>query len=322
MARALITGITGQDGSLLADHLLSLGYEVIGAVHTPLTKDDPKRPNYEHLINHVQFVQVDFLNTASVKSLITQARADECYHLGAQSFPAAGFSGDFSPFTANTQSTYELLAAFRESNTQGRFFFAGSSEIFGNNPKIMMSEVSEALPRTLYGISKLAGRELIRNHREQGFYACTGYLFNHESPRRGEEFVTRKITLAAAKIKHGLQKELTLGSLDAKRDWSWAPDFVKAFHQMLQLSGPEDLVLGSGHANTVGEFAELAFASLGLKAHDYIKIDERFNRPSPNYLIADTTRAQATINWKPSKNLSQIVESMVKHDYDLIARQK
>lgn len=322
MTTALITGITGQDGSLLADYLLGLGHKVVGITNHALTPDDRKYRNYKHLINTTEIFTIDLADESGVLDLIKSIKPDHCYHLGAQSFPGAGFTGNFNGFKSNTQSVYNLLGALKQVSPLSRFFFAGSSEMFGSNPGIHMNERSNFLPRTMYGISKLCGHELVRNYREQfNYHASTGFLFNHESPRRGEEFVTRKITLAAAKIKLGLQKELTLGSLDSKRDWSYADDFVKAFHAIISLKEATDFVLGSGEVHTVREFVDITFKSLNLNYEDFVKIDPQFDRPNPFYLVSDTNKAKEKINWKPSKTFEELVTLMVKEDFDLCCKE-
>lgn len=315
MPKALITGITGQDGSLLCDFLLAKGYSVIGVVHAPLDESDPKFNNVSHFIDKVPFSVVDFLNPSSMDSLIEASSPDEIYHLGAQSFVNSGFENTFDAFSGNVLPVYNLLASCKKIVPDSKFFFAGSSEMFGSNPLIKMNEDSRYLPRTMYGMSKVAGADLVRNYREQlGYKACTGILFNHESSRRGEEFVTRKITLAAARIKLGLQKELFLGSLDSKRDWSYAGDFVEAFWKMLQLEMPLDLVLGSGVAHTVRDFVALAFSELDLDYKEFVKIDEKFNRPSPFYLTADSSKANKLISWESKVSFEGLVKMMVLSD--------
>lgn len=321
MTTSLITGITGQDGSLLADYLLSLGHKVVGITNHALTSEDRKFRNYQHLMKSTEIHTLDLSDEAGVLKLVKSINPDHCYHLGAQSFAGAGFTGNFDGFRSNTQSVYNLLGALKDTNPESRFFFAGSSEIFGSNPNVSMNESSAFLPRTMYGISKLSGHEIVRNYREQmQFHASTGFLFNHESPRRGEEFVTRKITLAAAKIKLGLQKELFLGSLDSKRDWSYAGDFVKAFHQIISLNEATDFVLGSGEVHTVRDFVSIAFEALNLNYEDYVKIDPQFDRPSPFYLVSDTKKAKEKLNWKPTKTFSELVTLMVQSDFDLCSK--
>jgi GDPmannose 4,6-dehydratase len=322
MTTSLITGITGQDGSLLADYLLSLGHKVVGITNHALLPEDKKSKNYKHLLNSTEIHTIDLTDEAGVLKLITAINPDHCYHLGAQSFPGVGFTGNYDGFRSNTQSVYNLLGALKETNPTSRFFFAGSSEVFGSNPEVCMNENSKFLPRTMYGISKLCGHELVRNYREQfAYHSSTGFLFNHESHRRGEEFVTRKITLAAAKIKLGVQKDLFLGSLDSKRDWSYAGDFVKAFHDIISLKEASDFVLGSGEVHTVREFVSIAFKTLNLNYEDFVKIDPQFDRPNPFYLVANTKKAKAKINWKPSKTFEELVALMVREDFDLCSEE-
>lgn len=317
MKTALITGISGQDGSLLAELLLAKNYKVVAITHHPMGESDPKFENYKSFIKQIDWKQINLADKTSLDSFIKQQVADEVYHLGAQSFPSAGFSGNYPNFQSNTEGTYNLLASVYEYNPEARFFFAGSSEIFGDNPNSVMTETEKFHPKTMYGISKLVGHELIRNYRENlNRFTVTGFLFNHESPRRGEEFVTRKITLAAARIKLGLQKKITLGSLDAKRDWSAAEDFVEGFHLALNAKNPDDYVFASGELHTIRDFLSLAFSSLDLNYDDHLEINEAFNRPAKFDLSGDSSKAKKILGWKPRYNFEQVVERMVKADYD------
>lgn len=319
MKTALVTGITGQDGSLLADHLLKSGYRVMGLSVHPILKDEPKARNYRHLLDHVEIILADPLSPRGLESIFSAHAISEIYHLGAASFPSKGFSGNYDSFDSNVRGTYQLIDAAYRSNPECRFFFAGSSEMFGSNPKGHLAEGDAFLPRTMYGISKLAGHHIIRNYREQqNKFALTGLLFNHESARRGEEFVTRKITLAAARIKCGLQKKLVLGSLATKRDWSAAEDFVQGFHAALTHSVAQDYVFASGELHSIEEFVDHAFSALGLRYRDFVEVDESFNRPSPVDLTGDSSRARAVLNWTPRISFSELVERMVKSDYDLV----
>lgn len=317
MKTALITGISGQDGSLLAELLLAKGYKVTAITHHEMGSSDSKFGNYQSFIKDIQWKKINLADKSSLDSFLKSTVPDEVYHLGAQSFPGAGFSGNYSNFQANTEGTYNLLASVFKINPSARFFYAGSSEIFGDNPNGLMNEEDKFLPKTMYGISKLVGHELIRNYRYNlNRFTVTGFLFNHESPRRGEEFVTRKITLAAARIKLGLQQKLVLGSLDAKRDWSAAEDFVEGFHLALNAKTASDYVFASGKLHTIRDFLNLAFSSLGLKYEEYLEINEAFSRPAKFDLAGDASKARNLLGWKPKYNLEQVVERMVKADYD------
>lgn len=319
MKTALITGISGQDGSLLADLLLSKGYKVCAISHHELNASDSKARNYKHFLPQIQWVHADFKETTKIADFLKMNTPDEVYHLGAQSFPSAGFSGNYPAFDANAAGVYNLLSLVYEANPSARFFFAGSSEIFGDNAQVTMNEASAFYPKTMYGISKLVGHELIRNYRENlNKFTVTGFLFNHESPRRGEEFVTRKITLGAAKIKLGLEKKLILGSLDSKRDWSAAEDFVEGFHLALNHSKAQDYVFSSGKLHTVRDFVEVVFGSLGLKYEDHIELNPAFNRPSKFDLVGDFTRAKTELGWKHKVSFEQMIDRMVKADLDYL----
>lgn len=319
MKTALITGISGQDGSLLAELLLTKGYKVTAITHHDLDASQKLYQNYKNILGSIFWESMDLGDTSKVTRFLEKHRPDEVYHLGAQSFPSAGFSDNYSAFEANTRGTYELLAAAFRVNPGARFFFAGSSEIFGDNPQGIMSEEDRFFPKTVYGISKLMGHELVRNYRENmARFAVTGFLFNHESPRRGEEFVTRKITLAAARIKLGLQKKLILGSLDSKRDWSAAEDFVKGFHLSLQANGASDYVFASGELRTVKDFVTKAFETLDLNWKEFVDIDQNFNRPAKFDLRGNSSRARTVLGWQPEISFEAMVERMVKSDYDLV----
>lgn len=322
MKTALITGISGQDGSLLAEFLLGKGYRVTALSHHDLHPGEKRFSNYQSFYKDITWQNTDLSDAASVSEFVKKNNPDEVYHLGAQSFPSAGFQENFPAFKANTEGVYNLLAGVYSAKPEAKFFFAGSSEIFGDNEKGTMTEEDRFYPKTMYGLSKLMGHELVRNYRNLGKFAVTGFLFNHESPRRGEEFVTRKITLAAARIKLGLQKKLTLGSLDSKRDWSAAEDFVEGFYLSLQAGKPSDYVFSSGRLHTVRDFATIAFATLDLKLEDHFEIDERFNRPSKFDLVGDPSKAKSVLGWKPKFTFEQIVERMVKADYDELRKAK
>src|SRR5438105_3784067 len=302
MKRALITGISGQDGSYLAEYLLALGYEVCGIVRRVALEDPSHRfARLDHLLDRISLQPGSMESYPSIFSIISKHRFDECYHLAAQSFVAESFSDGFSTMNTNINGTHYVLAALRELQPGCRFYFAGSSEMFGKVEETPQRETTRFHPRSPYGISKVAGFDLTRNYREAyGLYAVSGILFNHESPRRGHEFVTRKITSTVARIKHGLTDELRLGNLEARRDWGHAKDYVHAMYLMLQQPEADDYVIAMGETHTVREFCELAFAEVGLHYRDHVKIDERFYRPAEvDLLIGNATKARLELTWQP-----------------------
>ena len=324
MKRALITGITGQDGSYLAEYLLSLGYEVHGIVRrVALEQPDMRLGRIMHIKDRVVLHPASLESYPSIFNVVSKHKFDECYHLAAQSFVAESFGDGFSTMNTNTNGTHFVLAALRELQPKCRFYFAGSSEMFGKVHETPQTEVTPFHPRSPYGISKVAGFYLTLNYREAyDMFCCNGILFNHESPRRGETFVTRKISLAAAKIYLGLQDSLTLGNLEAKRDWGYAPEYVHAMWQMMQAKEPLDLVIATGVSTTVKEFAKIAFQYLGLDAEKYIRFSESYIRPTEvEDLLGDSSKAEKTIGWKASTHWKELAEIMVKADVALIENQ-
>ena len=322
--KALITGLTGQDGSYLAEYLLSLGYEVHGLVRR-VALEDP-RGRFNRLADIVEKLTLHAASLESYPSIfhvISREPFDECYHLAAQSFVAESFADGFSTMNTNINGTHYVLAALRELQPQCRFYFAGSSEMFGKTREVPQNENTPFHPRSPYGISKVAGFELTRNYREAyNMFCVSGILFNHESPRRGHEFVTRKITTGVARIKHGLDKELRLGNLEARRDWGHAKDYVRAMHAMLQPDEPQDFVVASGESHTVREFCELAFREVGLDYEDYVVQDETFYRPAEvDSLIGDAAKAARELAWKREYTFGDLVKEMVESDMKSIARQ-
>ncbi len=317
MKRALITGITGQDGSYLAEFLLQKGYEVHGIVRRVAIEDPEHRlwrilPIKERLHLHAASLE----SLPSIYRVLQAVRPDECYHLAAQSFVAYSFEDEFSTLNANINGTHHILAALRDCVPQCRFYFAASSEMFGKVEQTPQTETTPFHPRSAYGISKVAGFDLTRNYREAyGIFACSGILYNHESPRRGYEFVTRKITSHAARIKLGLAKELRLGNLEAKRDWGHAREYVKAMWLMLQQDQPDDYVIATGEQHTVREFAEIAFAHLGLNYRDYVTIDPQFLRPADvETLLGNASKAKRVLGWSYPVTFKDLVEEMVEAD--------
>ncbi|MFL6334927.1 MAG: GDP-mannose 4,6-dehydratase [Pyrinomonadaceae bacterium] len=323
MKKALITGITGQDGSYLAERLLSEGYEVHGLVRRVALEDPERRfTRLAHLLDRVTLHAASLESYPSVFSVVSRVKFDECYHLAAQSFVAESFADGFSTMSTNINGTHYVLAALRELRPGCRFYFAGSSEMFGKVREVPQKETTPFHPRSPYGISKVAGFELTRNYREAyGMFCCSGILFNHEGPRRGFEFVTRKITSTVAKIKSGLATELRLGNLEAKRDWGHAKDYVKAMHLMLQQEQPDDYVVATGETHSVREFCELAFAEAGLDYRDYVRVDERFKRPAEvDLLVGDSSKARRMLGWGPSYTFEALVKEMVRADLAAVAR--
>jgi GDPmannose 4,6-dehydratase len=320
--KALITGITGQDGSYLSELLVSLGYEVHGLVRRVALEDPHRRFNrIEHLLDKIVLHPASLESYPSIFHVVSRHEFDECYHLAAQSFVAESFADGFSTMNTNINGTHYLLAALRELQPQCRFYFAGSSEMFGKVREVPQKESTQFHPRSPYGISKVAGFDLTRNYREAyGMFCVSGILFNHESPRRGFEFVTRKITAGAARIKKGLQQELRLGNLQARRDWGHARDYVRAMHLMLQRDTPEDFVVASGESHTVREFCELAFGEVGLDYQMHVVQDEKFYRPAEvESLIGDSTYARTVLGWAPEYSFQDLVKDMVRNDLALAA---
>jgi len=321
--KALITGITGQDGSHLTEHLLGLGYEVHGIVRRVALEDPDNRfRRISHLLDKVHLHAASLESYPSIFSVISRHEVDECYHLAAQSFVAESFSDGFSTMNVNINGTHYLLAALKELRQHCRFYFAGSSEMFGKVRETPQRETTPFHPRSPYGISKVAGFELTRNYREAyGMFCASGLLFNHEGPRRGFEFVTRKITNTAARIKLGLASELRLGNLDAKRDWGHAADYVRAMHLMLQQPQPDDFIVATGESHTVREFCERAFGELELDYRDYVVVDDRFYRPAEvDQLVGDASKAREILNWRPTYSFEELVTEMVQSDLEANSR--
>jgi GDPmannose 4,6-dehydratase len=322
MKRALITGISGQDGSYLAELLLSKGYEVHGLVRRSSLEDSARKlSNIHHLKDSLTFHAAALDNELSLYKMIAKVQPDECYHMAASSFVSYSFEDEYSILTTNFNGTHFLLSSIKEAVPHCRFFFAGSSEMFGTVDHAPQTEVTPFNPRSIYGISKLASHHLVRNYRDQyGLYACTGILYNHESPRRDFKFVTRKITSQAARIKMGLADKLYLGNLASLRDWGYAPDYVEAIWQMLQQEHPDDFVIATGINHSVEEFVACAFNVLGLDYHDYVEIDPRFFRKAEDVpLCGDASKISEKLGWQPSKPFEEIVTEMVEHDLQLLS---
>ncbi|MDX2266517.1 MAG: GDP-mannose 4,6-dehydratase [Bryobacter sp.] len=321
--RALITGITGQDGSYLAEHLLDLGYEVHGIIRRVALEQPEKRMNrILHLRDRLHLHAASLESFPSIYQLFGRQPFDECYHLAAQSFVAESFADGFSTMTTNVNGTHYVLEALRHLQPQCKFYFAGSSEMFGKVRETPQKESTPFHPRSPYGVSKVTGFYLALNYREAyGMFCANGILFNHEGPRRGYEFVTRKITSAVAQIKLGLRSELRLGNLDARRDWGHAKDYVRAMHLMLQQPVADDFVVATGETHSVREFCELAFGHVGLNYQDYVVIDPAFLRPAEvDLLVGDASKAHAVLGWQPTYTFPGLVQEMVDMDLASLSR--
>lgn len=321
MKRALITGITGQDGSYLAEFLIEKGYEVHGVVRRVAIEDPEHRLwRIRHIIDKVKLHAASLESYASIYNVVEKVKPDECYHLAAQSFVSYSFEDEFSTINTNINGTHFVLSAIKDRAPHCKFYFAASSEMFGNVKESPQNENTPFHPRSPYGISKLAGYHLTRNYREAyGLYALSGILFNHESSRRGFEFVTRKVTNTAAKIKLGLAKELRLGNLEAKRDWGYAADYVEAMWLMLQQGEPGDYVIATGVTHSVKELVEIAFSHLGLNLKEYVIADEKLYRPAEIYeLRGDYSKARKELGWEPQVSFENLIKMMVDADLEML----
>jgi GDPmannose 4,6-dehydratase len=317
--RALVTGITGQDGSYLAEQLLDKGYEVYGLVRRSSTLNFER---IQHIQERIHLVQGDLLDQNSLLEAVRTSRPDEIYNLAAQSFVQTSWNQPVLTGQFTALGVTRLLEAMRLMAPEARFYQASSSEMFGNAMETPQRETTPFAPRSPYGVAKVYGHYIAVNYRESyDLYVTSGILFNHESPRRGLEFVTRKITDGVARIHLGLADKLALGNLDARRDWGFAGEYVTAMWQMLQLDRPQDFVIASGSTHTVREFARLAFECVGRKWEDHVVIDERFVRPAEVHeLIGDCSRAQKEFGWRAAVTLPQLVEMMVRADLDRLGR--
>ena len=315
--RALITGITGQDGSYLAELLLSKGYEVHGVVRRVALEDPAHRlARLSTVHDRITFHAASIESFASLFQVVEKVQPDECYHLAAQSFVSYSFDDEFSTFNTNINGTHFLLAVLRQVVPRCKFYFAGSSEMFGKAEQVPQSESTRFHPRSTYGISKVCGYDLTRNYREaHKAFAVSGILFNHESPRRGFEFVTRKITSGVARIATGRATQLRLGNLEARRDWGHAREYVEGMWRMLQQPEPQDFVIATGETHSVREFCEMAFAEANLDYRQYVVVDEQFYRPAEvDLLIGDSSKAQAVLGWNPQTRLKELIREMVAED--------
>ncbi len=342
MKKALITGVTGQDGSYLAELLLDQGYEVYGLVRQEALEDPNHRmERFLHIRDKLKLSAASLESFPSIFKIIQDVKPDEIYHLAAQSFVSYSFDDKFSPLLTNISGTHYALSSCKSMPVPAKFYFAGSSEMFGKVDAEPQNESTPFHPRSPYGISKVAGFHLTRNYRESyEMFACNGILFNHESPRRGFEFVTRKITSGVAKIKFGLADRISLGNLNAKRDWGFAGDYVKAMWLMLQQEKPDDYVIATGHAHTVREFVELSFKTVDMEIlwegkgiHEkgideksgrvLVDVNKEFFRPDQVHVLrGDYTKAKRILNWEPTIQFHDLVPMMVEADCRLFSQDK
>ena len=320
---ALITGITGQDGSYLAEFLIKKNYQVHGIVRRVALEDRSHRLwRIKHILKKIHIHAASLESYASLVRIIQKIKPTEIYHLAAQSYVDYSFRDEFSTLNTNINGTHYLLSAVKDFSPKTKFYFAGSSEMFGKVQQVPQNEKTPFYPRSAYGISKVTGHDLTRNYREAyNLFCCTGILFNHESPRRGFEFVTRKISHGVAKIKLGMEKKLMLGNLDAKRDWGHARDYVEAMWIMLQKKKPDDFVVATGKQHSVREFAKLAFAVAGLDYKKHVFVDKNLFRPAEvNTLLGNYSKARRILKWKPKISFKNLVKDMVESDIQSIIK--
>ena len=322
---ALITGITGQDGSYLAELLLSKGYAVHGIVRrVALEYEDSRLSRIKKFKNDLNLHAGSLESYASLVKIVEKINPDEIYHLASQSYVGNSFEDEFSTLNTNINGTHYVLSALKDFTNKAKFYFAASSEMFGKVKKTPQDEKTSFHPRSTYGISKVTGYHLSINYREAfKLHTSNGILFNHESPRRGFEFVTRKISYGVARIKKGLQKKISLGNIKSKRDWGHAQDYVKAMWLMLQKDEPGDYVIGTGEEHSVEDFAKKAFDHVGLNYKDYITIDSNLIRPAEvSSLLADYSKAKKYLKWQPEISFNSLVKDMVESDLEFITNNK
>jgi len=320
MPTAIITGVTGQDGSYLADFLLRKGYRVIGMVRRSSTVTFGR---IQHIQDEIEIIQGDLHDQSSLVSLLEDYQPEEVYNLAAQSFVPTSWKQPVLTGEVTALGVTRILEAIRLFNPSTRFYQASSSEMFGKVREVPQTESTPFYPRSPYGVAKVYGHWITVNYRESyNLFACSGILFNHESPRRGLEFVTRKITNGVARIKLGLTNELRLGNLESRRDWGFAGDYVRAMWLMLQQDHPDDYVICTGETHSVREFCETAFRCVGLSYHDYVVQDPLFYRPAEvDLLVGDSAKARKELGWKPEKSFEELIEMMVDYDLQLLGKE-
>ena len=320
---ALITGITGQDGSYLAEFLLKKKYKVHGIIRRVALEDKTHRLwRLRKILTKINLHPASLESYASIVKIIQKVKPTEIYHLGAQSYVDYSFKDEFSTLNTNINGTHYILSAIKDFSPKSKFYFAGSSEMFGKVRSVPQNEKTPFHPRSAYGISKVTGHDLTRNYREAyNLHCSTGILFNHESPRGGFEFVTRKISHGVARIKFGLQRELRLGNLDSKRDWGHAQDYVEAMWMMLQKRRPDDFVIATNEQHSVKEFAKIAFSIVGLDYKKFVKIDKNLYRPAEvQTLLGDFSKARRILKWKPKVSFKNLVKDMVLSDLEFVKK--
>ena len=321
MKKALITGITGQDGSYLAELLLAKGYEVHGIVRRSTFENANKLLNLSNVLQKIKIHICAIHDHLSLYKLITLVKPDECYHLAASSFVSYSFEDEASIISTNFNPTHYLLSSIKELNPNCKFYLAGSSEMFGEADSTPQNEETKFNPRSIYGISKVSSHYVVKKYRDEyGLYACTGICYNHESPRRYHTFVTRKITSGVAKIVTGQTDRIELGNINAIRDWGYAPDYVEAMWSMLNNpNGPKDYVIATGIRHTVKDVLETAFCSVNLDYENYIEINSNFFRPpEKSPLIGDSSKIKQDLSWEPKKKFADIIQEMVIHDLKIL----
>ncbi|MDA1196485.1 MAG: GDP-mannose 4,6-dehydratase [Nanoarchaeota archaeon] len=313
MKKALITGITGQDGSYLAEFLLEKGYKVFGMYRRASTETFER---INHIKNKITLISADLTDLSSIINTIKDTQPDEIYHLGAQSFVPASWSQPLLTAEITALGTTRMLEAIKIVNPKIKFYQAGSSEMFGKVQETPQTETTPFYPRSPYGVSKVYAHWITKNYRESfNLFAANGILFNHESPRRGKQFVTKKVTESVAKIKLGLQTDLFLGNLDAKRDWGFAGDYAEAMWLILQHDEPDDFIISTGEMHSVKELCQAAFEHVGLNWEDHVKIDKKFLRPAEvDLLVGDSTKAKNVLKWEPKVKFKELIQKMVDED--------
>ncbi len=321
MPTALITGITGQDGSYLAEFLLEKGYRVVGLIRH---MSHPRFDRIAHLLDRIELVEAELTDLASLIRVVEKYKPDEVYNLAAQSFVGVSWHEPIWTAEVNAMGVVRLLEALRVAHPKAKFYQASTSEMFGAAREVPQNENTPFHPRSPYAVSKVFGHWITVNYRESfGMFAVSGILFNHESPRRGLQFVTRKVTYHVAKIKLGLAREVRLGNLESKRDWGFAGDYVQAMWMMLQQDEPEDFVVGTGEAHSVRELCEIAFGYVGLDYREFVKQDPRYFRPADvELLLADATKARTKLGWKPRVSFKELIQMMVDADIERLKYQR